>query len=234
LRPLPPSHAQPQQLNYLAIQLPPEATSTLYVEGLPPDATEREVSHIFRRFEGAGFQSVRMRPIESNKNPGTNLFLCFAEFDNAHQATIAMYGLQGYRFDVKVEGSNAGIRISYAKSKGAPRTAGGGGHPPRALPPPTHQPSYERGGYHESRDSGGYAPRHEPDRGGRDDRYDHNERGGRGGYDDDAGRDDRYDDERYSRRGRDERYRDDYEDSERGDDDLFQRADGVSMQGITD
>ena len=38
--------------NYLAIQLPPDASSTLYVEGLPSDATEREVSHIFRRFEG--------------------------------------------------------------------------------------------------------------------------------------------------------------------------------------
>ena len=38
--------------NYLAMQLPLDASSTLYVEGLPPDATEREVSHIFRRFEG--------------------------------------------------------------------------------------------------------------------------------------------------------------------------------------
>ena len=51
-----------------------------------------------------------MRAIESNKTPGTNLFLCFAEFDNAHQATVALYGLQGYRFDPKSE--NSGIRIS--------------------------------------------------------------------------------------------------------------------------
>ena len=29
-------------------------------------------------------------------------------------------------------------------------------------------------------------------------------------------------------------YRDDYEDSERGEDDLFQRAEQVSMHGITD
>lgn len=34
------------------MQLPPDASSTLYVEGLPADATEREVGHIFRRFEG--------------------------------------------------------------------------------------------------------------------------------------------------------------------------------------
>ncbi len=35
-----------------------------------------------------------VKGIESNKNPGTSLFLCFAEFDNAHQATVAMAGLQ--------------------------------------------------------------------------------------------------------------------------------------------
>lgn len=85
---------QPQPINYTGISLPHEASSTLYIEGLPPDATEREVSHIFRRYEGHGFQSIRLRPIESNKNPGTNLVLCFAEFDNAHQATVALYGLQ--------------------------------------------------------------------------------------------------------------------------------------------
>ena len=48
--PLSPSSccAQP---NYMS-QLPRDASSTLYVEGLPSDATEREVAHIFRRFEG--------------------------------------------------------------------------------------------------------------------------------------------------------------------------------------
>ena len=85
---------QPSAPNYLALQLPLDATSTLYIEGLPADASEREVAHIFRRYEGHGFQSIRMRGIESARSPGTTLFLCFAEFDNAHQATIAMYGLQ--------------------------------------------------------------------------------------------------------------------------------------------
>ena len=36
------------------------------------------------------------------------------------------------------------------------------------------------------------------------------------------------------RRGYDDDRRDDYEDSERGEDDVFQRADGVTMQGVTD
>merc|ERR550537_1099267 len=134
---------QPAPMNFMGLALPPEATSTLYIEGLPSDATEREVAHVFRRFEGLGFQSVRMRAIESNKTPGTNLFLCFAEFDNAHQATIALYGLQGYRFDVKTE--NTAIRISYAKAKGA--------RPPARGPPP---PRFDGGA---PEHSGGYMPR---------------------------------------------------------------------------
>lgn len=44
----------------------PNATNTVYVEGIPLDATEREVAHIFRRF--AGFKSVRL--IAREKSPG--------------------------------------------------------------------------------------------------------------------------------------------------------------------
>ena len=61
----------------MGLSLPHDATSTLYIEGLPADASEREVAHIFRRYDGHGFQSVRMRAIESSKSPGTNLFLCY-------------------------------------------------------------------------------------------------------------------------------------------------------------
>jgi len=197
----------------LGISLPHDASSTLYIEGLPSDATEREVAHVFRKYEGLGFQSVRMRAIESNKTPGTNLFLCFAEFDNPHQATIALYGLQGYRFDTKVE--NSAIRISYAKAKGA--------RPPPRAPPPR----FESGG-----SDGAYMPREPP----RDERRSSDERDR---YDDDRGRG--YDDERgrsgnrrYESREHHDGYRDDYEDSERGDDDVFQRAEQVSMHGVTD
>ncbi|RWW50461.1 hypothetical protein BHE74_00043272, partial [Ensete ventricosum] len=38
--------------------LPPDASNTLFVEGLPSDCTRREVSHIFRPF--VGFQEVRL------------------------------------------------------------------------------------------------------------------------------------------------------------------------------
>jgi len=49
--------------------LPPDASSTLYVECLPPDITEREVAHIFRRFEGQGYQSIRVFPKEGKSGP---------------------------------------------------------------------------------------------------------------------------------------------------------------------
>jgi len=215
----------------MGLSLPRDASSTLYIEGLPPDSTEREVAHVFRRYEGHGFQSVRLRPIDSKNNPGTNLFLCFAEFDNAHSATVALCGLQGYRFDAKVE--NTGIRISYAKSKSASRGSG----PPRSAATPTSQPppsfterapSFEQS--YPSRDDDRH---HDDERRGSS--YDDERRG------DDRRMDDRRGDERrgggYRREGREhnDRYRDDYDDaSERGDDDIYQRADQVSMQGVTD
>jgi RNA recognition motif. (a.k.a. RRM, RBD, or RNP domain) len=46
-------------MSILPMALTPDACSTLYVEGLPSSATEREVAHIFRPFPG--FQSLRIR-----------------------------------------------------------------------------------------------------------------------------------------------------------------------------
>lgn len=203
----PPEHIQPQQPNFLSMQLPPDASSTLYVEGLPPDATEREVSHIFRRFEGQGYQSIRMVARESSKMPGKTLFLCFVEFDNAHQATVAMHQLQGYRLDKN--SPEPGVKIVYAKSRsgrGLPSAVGAVRAPPPA-------PSGERGidkAREENFDS--YESRHEPSF------VPEYKRGG------------------HRRDGREhsDSYHEDYEDSERGDDDLFQHADEVSMHGITD
>jgi len=127
--PLPDMHIQPPSANFLAMQLPPDASSTLYVEGLPADATEREVAHIFRRFEGQGYQSLRMVARESSKTPGRNLHLCFVEFDNAHQATIAMRQLQGYRLDKN--STEPGVKIVYAKT----RAARGAARPASSRPP---------------------------------------------------------------------------------------------------
>ena len=69
------------------------ATNIVYVEGIPLDATEREVAHIFRPFPG--YKSLRL--IQKEKN-GENTILCFVDFENSLQSTICINTLQGYRF----------------------------------------------------------------------------------------------------------------------------------------
>jgi len=96
--------------------LPPDASSTLYVEGLPSDATEREVAHIFRPFPG--YQSLRIITKESKQNPSRVYNLCFVEFDNKYQATFALNHLQGYRLD---KDDTKGLIMSYAKTERKPR-----------------------------------------------------------------------------------------------------------------
>lgn len=58
--------------------IPKTATNTVYVEGIPLDASEREVAHIFRPFHG--FKTVRLIPRE--KKPGEKVILCFADFES--------------------------------------------------------------------------------------------------------------------------------------------------------
>ena len=74
--------------------IPKNATNTVYVEGIPLDASEREVARnlifnlqvtyqfsldIFRPYPG--FKSVRLIPRE--KNSGEKVIFCFADFENA-------------------------------------------------------------------------------------------------------------------------------------------------------
>jgi len=101
--------------------LPPNASSTLYVEGLPLDASEREVSHIFRPF--SGYQSLRIivknyskeGATEDSKATNSRPFpLCFVEYDNKWQATQAMLSLQGYRMD---KNDNKGLNVTFAKGE---------------------------------------------------------------------------------------------------------------------
>jgi len=183
----------------MTMQLPPDASSCLYIEGLPSDATEREVSHIFRRFEGQGYQSIRMIPRESSKS-GSKLFLCFVEFDNAHQATVAMNQLQGYRVDKTVD--SPGIRISFSnKTRRAPAAERPGRAAARSAD------SSRRGQQDEMQDAGS-----------RRQSYDGDNRGNNG----------------HRRDGREHRdsFNDEYEDSERGDDDYATHAAEHAMQGI--
>ncbi|XP_062191741.1 RNA-binding protein 1-like [Phragmites australis] len=101
--------------------LPPDASSTLYIEGLPADCTRREVSHIFRPF--VGFREVRLVNKESRHPGGDPHVLCFVDFDNPAQATIGLEALQGYKFD-EHERDSAHLRLQFSRFPG-PRSAGG-------------------------------------------------------------------------------------------------------------
>lgn len=96
------------------IALPPNASETLYVQGLPGDIQRREIAHIFRPW--AGYQSTRLIQKESTQFPDTMHTLCFVEFESSLHATMAMHALQGYRLD-EDDVSSPMLSITYAKNK---------------------------------------------------------------------------------------------------------------------
>lgn len=101
--------------------LPPDASNTLYVEGLPPDSTKREVAHIFRPF--VGYKEVRLVSKESKHRGGDPLILCFVDFVNPACATTAMSALQGYKMDENDPESNY-LRLQFSRFPG-PRSGSG-------------------------------------------------------------------------------------------------------------
>ncbi|OEL22574.1 Protein MATERNALLY EXPRESSED GENE 5 [Dichanthelium oligosanthes] len=66
--------------------LPPDASNTLYIEGIP-------TGYIFRPF--VGFREVRLVNKEPKYPGGDPIVLCFVDFAEATQAAIAMDALQG-------------------------------------------------------------------------------------------------------------------------------------------
>uniref|UniRef100_A0A5B6Z716 Putative Nucleotide binding,nucleic acid binding n=1 Tax=Davidia involucrata TaxID=16924 RepID=A0A5B6Z716_DAVIN len=103
------------------VPLPPDATNTLYVEGLPPDSTRREVAHIFRPF--VGYKEVRLVSKESKHRGGDLLILCFVDFLNPACAATALSALQGYEMDEHDPGP-AYLRLQFSKYPG-PRSGSG-------------------------------------------------------------------------------------------------------------
>ncbi|CAK9151570.1 unnamed protein product [Ilex paraguariensis] len=75
------------------LPLPPDASSTLFVEGLPANCTRREVAHIFRPF--VGYKEVRLVTKESRHSGGDPLVFCFVDFVSPAHAATAMDALQG-------------------------------------------------------------------------------------------------------------------------------------------
>ncbi|KAG0477791.1 hypothetical protein HPP92_012510 [Vanilla planifolia] len=72
--------------------LPPDASNTLFVEGLPANCTRREVAHVFRPF--VGYQEVRLVNKESRQPGGDPIVLCFVDFVTPSQAAVALDALQ--------------------------------------------------------------------------------------------------------------------------------------------
>ncbi|XP_059304530.1 RNA-binding protein 2-like isoform X1 [Lycium ferocissimum] len=104
------------------VRLPPDASNTLFVEGLPANCTRREVSHVFRPF--VGYKEVRL-VIKEPRHPGGNQFvLCFVDFVSPAHAATAMDTLQGYKFD-EHDRDSANLRLQFARRPGA---KSGGGH----------------------------------------------------------------------------------------------------------
>lgn len=121
--PMPPPLGAPQTPHHSLVpsanapRLPPDASATLYVEGVPADATRREMAHVFRPFEG--FRSTRLVSKENVRGP-----LCFAEFDDARRASQAKDTLQGYLIDRDAPESGA-LRVSFAKTQDRKKTSRG-------------------------------------------------------------------------------------------------------------
>lgn len=101
--------------------LPPDASNTLFVEGLPADCTQREVSHIFRPF--VGFKEVRLVKKEARHSGGDPVVLCFVDFYSSSEAAVALDALQGYKFD-EHDRDSPKLRLQFARYPG-PRSERG-------------------------------------------------------------------------------------------------------------
>ncbi|KAG8466380.1 hypothetical protein KFE25_002136 [Diacronema lutheri] len=132
---VPPMHYAPcaPAPERLAMPIPPGASATLYIDNVPADATQRELSHIFRPY--AGFQSVRLIAKEAKRAGEPHRWLCFAEFDNKFHATAARNHVQGYRMD---KNDTRGLGCDFAKVNRGPPA------PPRDAEP---RDRHAAGGY---------------------------------------------------------------------------------------
>ncbi|XP_059280089.1 RNA-binding protein 2-like isoform X1 [Lycium ferocissimum] len=104
------------------LPLPPDASNTLYIEGLPSDSSRREVAHIFRPF--VGYKEVRLVRKESKHRGGDPLILCFVDFVDPACAATALSALQGYKMD-EHDPDSAYLRLQFSKFPG-PRSGGSG------------------------------------------------------------------------------------------------------------
>ena len=110
-----PSHVADGALRHPFLS-PPPRPATLYVEGVPADASEREVAHLFRPFPS--FKGLRLR----DRASGSGGRLCFVEFADVKCAQQAMAVLHDYVFDVDM--SERRLKLSFARDQGGGNTGG--------------------------------------------------------------------------------------------------------------
>jgi len=114
-RDMPPPHLMPPMPPMPPPQVP--ASSTLFVSNVPPDATPREISHIFRN--EPGFRCVRFVPhiIKAERFYSQHHgFLCFVEFDTPMDAGRALNNLQNYVMDLSIP-SSPQLVITFARTQ---------------------------------------------------------------------------------------------------------------------
>ncbi|WMV34048.1 hypothetical protein MTR67_027433 [Solanum verrucosum] len=93
--------------------LPPNASSTLYVEVFPFTSV---FADIFRHF--GGYKEVRLVPKPSIHAGANTLILCFVDFVSPLHAAAAMDTLQGYQFDLD-EYDSGNLMLEFARNPGA-------------------------------------------------------------------------------------------------------------------
>ncbi|KAM7268343.1 hypothetical protein ACFE04_010509 [Oxalis oulophora] len=94
------------------ISLPPDASNTLFVEGLSSNCSRRE-SDIFRPF--VGYKEVRLVSKESRHSGGDPLILCFVDFVSPAHAATAMDALQVFPSSLSISSylDSSQIRTTY-------------------------------------------------------------------------------------------------------------------------
>jgi len=105
----------PMMTNINAMGAPVTPSSTLFVSNVPPDATPREMSHIFRI--EPGFRCVRFVPHlpKADRFVPHSPYLCFVEFDTPMDASRALNDLQNYQMDLSNPSSQ--LIISFARTE---------------------------------------------------------------------------------------------------------------------
>ncbi|KAH9296906.1 hypothetical protein KI387_028588, partial [Taxus chinensis] len=119
--------------------LPADASSTLFVKGLPTDCSRREVAHVFRPFRG--FKDIRL--VSKDFPRGDTLVFCFVEFETPSSAATALGSLQGYKLDEK-DSDSPTLEIEFGRSSGERGRGRGRGLRRRSFSPPARPDYYRR------------------------------------------------------------------------------------------